>query len=312
MNHQINSPGQTAAGRDKFAASIMNFAFAPFLAAAATDNRAATTDHVSAWKDKLIEYIIDHAGALLSALGVIVVGLLAARWIGRLVDRWLARKAMEQPMRTLLVRIVRLLIFALALVVALGTAGMDVTALIAGLGVAGVGVGLALQGILGNLVAGLTIIFTKPFRVGEYIEIAGVSGQVKSIELFTTTLLHTDMSRVVIPNRKIIGEILHNCGGVRQLDLSVGVAYGTDLNAATGIVRQVLAANPRVLKEPAPVVGVTLLADSSINIAIKPWVKVEDFIFAQTEINQAVAELLRAANISIPFPQREVRLLNQN
>lgn len=266
--------------------------------------------NITAWKDKLIEYIISHAGALISAIIIVVIGLLAARWIGKLIDRWLTRKAMEPPMRTLLVRIVKLLVIAMALVVALGTAGMDVTALIAGVGVAGVGVGLAVQGVLGNLVAGLTIIFTKPFRVGEWIEIAGVSGQVKSIELFSTKLMHTDYSRVVIPNRKIVGEILHNYGNVRQLDLSVGVAYGTNLSDAIGIVRRVLSANPRVLKEPAPVVGVTMLADSSINIAIKPWVKVDDFVFAQAEINQAIAEELRAANISIPFPQREVRLLN--
>ena len=270
----------------------------------------ATPANPTPLQDKLIDYVIGHSGALISALAVIIVGLITASWLGKLMDRWLTHRAMEQPMRTLLVRIVRLFIFAMALVIALGTAGMDVTALIAGVGVAGVGVGLALQGVLGNLVAGLTIIFTKPFRVGEWIEIAGVSGQVKTIELFSTTLLHTDMSRVVIPNRKIIGDILHNYGNVRQLDLSVGVAYGTNLNDATAIVRSVLSANPRVLKEPAPVVGVTLLADSSINIAIRPWTKVDDYIPAQVEINQAVAEQLRAANISIPFPQREVRLLN--
>ena len=266
--------------------------------------------NITAWKDKLIEYIINHAGALISAFIIVVIGFLAARWIGKLIDRWLTHKAMEPPMRTLLVRIVKLLVVTMALVVALGTAGMDVTALIAGVGVAGVGVGLAVQGVLGNLVAGLTIIFTKPFRVGEWIEIAGVQGQVMKIELFSTTLLHTDISRVVIPNRKIVGEILHNYGSVRQLDLSVGVAYGTNLNDAIAIVRRALSANPRVLKEPVPVVGVTLLADSSINIAIRPWIKVEDFIPAQVEINQAIAEELRAANISIPFPQREVRLLN--
>jgi small conductance mechanosensitive channel len=310
MSNEINSPEEIAMRKDKPIEFVMSFAVAPFLAAAAGDNQAGAADHISAWKDKLIEYVISHSGALVSAVVVIVVGLLAARWIGKLFDRWLTHKAMEQPMRTLLVRIVRLLIFAMALVVALGTAGMDVTALIAGLGVAGVGVGLALQGVLGNLVAGLTIIFTKPFRVGEWIEIAGVSGQVKDIELFSTTLLHTDMSRVIVPNRKIIGEILHNYGSVRQLDLSVGVAYGTNLNDATGIVRRVLTGNPRVLKEPVPVVGVTMLADSSINIAIKPWVQVDDFVFAQAEINQAIAEQLRAANISIPFPQREIRMLN--
>jgi small conductance mechanosensitive channel len=311
MNNQTNSPEEIAVRKQNPVQSITSLAIMPVLAAAGASDTGAT-EHLAAWKDKLIEYIISHSGALISAAFVIVVGFVAARWIGKLVDRWLTHKAMEQPMRTLLVRIVRLLIFAMALVVALGTAGMDVTALIAGLGVAGVGVGLALQGVLGNLVAGLTIIFTKPFRVGEWIEIAGVSGQVKDIQLFTTTLLHTDMSRVVIPNRKIIGDILHNYGGIRQLDLSVGVAYGTNLNDATAIVRRVLAANPRVLKEPAPIVGVTMLADSSINIAVKPWVKVDDYVLAQAEINQAVAEQLRAANISLPFPQREVRLLNNN
>ncbi|HTR43342.1 MAG TPA: mechanosensitive ion channel domain-containing protein [Pseudomonadales bacterium] len=263
----------------------------------------------AAWKDRLIDYVIGHSGALLAALAVIVGGLLAARWIGNALDSWLERKAMEPPMRMLLTRIVRLLIFALALVIALETAGVDMTILIAGFSVAGVGVGLALQGVLGNMFAGLTIIFTKPFRVGEYIQIAGVQGQVKTIALFSTTLLHPDMSRVVIPNRKIVGEILHNYGNIRQLDLSVGVAYGTNLNDAVGIVRSVLAKNTRVLKEPVPVVGVTMLADCSINIAIKPWVAVSDFMAAQTEVNQAVAEQLRAANISIPFPQREVRLL---
>jgi small conductance mechanosensitive channel len=264
----------------------------------------------AAWQDKLIEYVISHSGALISALVVVVVGFIVARWIGKLVDRWLTRKAMEPPMSTLLVRIVRLLIFAMALVVALGTAGMDVTALIAGVGVAGVGIGLALQGVLGNLMAGLTIIFTKPFRFGEYIEIAGVQGQVTNIELFSTTLLHADHSRIVVPNRKIVGDILHNYGHIRQLDLSVGVAYGTNLNNALIIVRDVLTRNARVLKEPAPAVGVTMLADSSINIALKPWTSVADYAAVQTEIYQDLIDQFRTNNVQIPFPQREVRMIN--
>jgi small conductance mechanosensitive channel len=273
-----------------------------------TGQTAAST--TQPWQDKIISYIIDHSGALISAVIIIIIGIIATRWIGKLMDRWLEKKAMEPPMRVLLVRIVRLLVFAMALMVAMETAGMQLTALIAGIGVAGVGVGLAVQGVLGNLVAGLTIIFTKPFKVGEWIEIAGVAGQVRTIELFSTTLTHTDTSRVVIPNRKIIGDILHNYGNVRQLDLSVGVAYGTDLTQANSIVRRILDANPRVLKEPKAIVGCTLLGDSSINIAVKPWVTVADYIPAQSEIMQAIAEQLRAANISLPFPQREVRLLD--
>ncbi|MGA2787879.1 MAG: mechanosensitive ion channel family protein [Verrucomicrobiota bacterium] len=262
-----------------------------------------------AWQDKLIEYVISHSGALVSALVVVVAGFILAGWIGKLLNRWLEKKAMEPPMRKLLVRILRLLIFAMALVIALGTAGMDVTALIAGVGVAGVGIGLAMQGILSNLMAGLTIIFTKPFRFGEYIEIAGVQGQVTNIELFTTTLLHADHSAVVIPNRKIIGEILHNYGHIRQLNLNVGVAYGTNINMAVTIVRGVLSRNARVLKEPTPGVGITMLADSSINLAVCPWTAVADYGPAQTEIYQDIIEQFRANNIQIPFPQREVRTL---
>src|SRR5205085_4500634 len=139
----------------------------------------------------------------------------------------------------------------------------------AGIGVAGVGIGLALQHVLSNLVAGLTIIFTKPFRVGEFVELAGVSGQVTNVQLFTTTLLHTDASRVVIPNRKIVGEILHSYGTARQLDFAVGVGYDTNIKEALTLLREILAGNPRVLKNPEAVVGVTSLADFSVNIAVK-------------------------------------------
>jgi small conductance mechanosensitive channel len=275
-------------------------------------NVPANSGGALAWKDKLIEYVISHAGALVSALVVVVVGLIVARWIGKLLDSRLSRKSMEPPMRILIVRIVRLLIFVMALVVALGTAGMDVTALIAGIGVAGVGIGLALQGVLGNLVAGLTIIFTKPFRVGEYIEVVGVSGQVAHIELFSTMLLHADKSHVMVPNRKLVGEILHNYGHIRQLDLSVGVAYGTDMANALKIIRDILAANARVLKDPAPVTGIAALGDSSVQIMIKPWTAVADYNPAQVEIYEAVLNQFRANKIEIPFPQREVRLLDKN
>lgn len=260
-------------------------------------------------QDKIIEYMVTHTGALLSALAIVIVGLLVARWIGNLAGRWLERRSMEPPVRMLLVRIIKLLMLALALVIALGTAGMDVTALIAGIGVAGVGVGLAMQGVLGNLVAGLTIIFTKPFRVGEYIEVVGESGQVQTIELFSTTLLHTDRSRVVIPNRKLVGEILHNYGTIRQLDMTVGVAYGTNVEEAIALIRDILKTQPRVLKDPVPVVGISALADSSINIAVKPWTAVTDYNPAGAEIYQQIVTRFRERGIEIPFPQREVRML---
>jgi small conductance mechanosensitive channel len=265
------------------------------------------------WKDRVGNYIETHGPKLAGAILIMFCGFLAARWLGKLAMRWLSRKELqlEPPVQMLIVRLTRLFVFLFALVIAAGTAGVDVTALVASIGVAGVGVGLATQGVLSNVVAGLTIIFTKPFRVGEYIDMGGVHGQVTAIELFSTTLIHADRSRVVIPNRKIVGEILHNYGTIRQLDLSVGIAYGSNITAAIALVREILARNNRVLKEPAPAVGVSLLGDCSVTVAVKPWVSVSDYGAASAEINQAIVEQFATAGISIPFPQREVRLLNQ-
>jgi small conductance mechanosensitive channel len=259
---------------------------------------------------KVIDFLTDYGFQIIGALIILALGCVAAWWIGRLFKKWLEGKHVEPPICMLAVRVARLLVFGMALVMALDRLSVPIAPMIAGIGVAGVGIGLAMQGVLGNLMAGLTIIFTKPFRFGEYIEIAGVQGQVTSIELFTTTLLHADHSQVIVPNRKIVGEILHNYGHIRQLNLNVGVGYGTNINTAVTIVRGVLSRNARVLKEPTPGVGITMLADSSINLAVLPWTAVADYGPAQTEIYQAIVEQFRANNIQIPFPQREVRTLS--
>src|SRR6185503_2806871 len=161
-------------------------------------------------KQSIINFFVAYGIQIVGALIIIASGLIAARWLGNLVQRWLTRKELEPPVRSLIVRVVQLLVLAFTLVMALEKFGVNIAALVAGIGVAGVGVGLAMQGVLGNLVAGLTIIFTKPFRIGDYVELVGVDGRVDTIELFSTTLVHADLSRVVIPNRKIVGEILHN------------------------------------------------------------------------------------------------------
>jgi len=261
-------------------------------------------------QEKAVTYLIDNGPKLLGAFLIIVAGFVAARWVGQLTMRWLMKKDLEPPVRMLITRLTKLLVLAFALVIALGTMGVNMMAAVTGIGVLGVGVSLATQGVLSNLVAGLTIIFTKPFRVGEYVEMVGVQGQVEMIELFTTTLLHADRSKVVIPNRKIVGEVLHNYGTIRQLDLSVGVSYNSSLPDAVATVRDILKQNPRVLKELTPGVGISTLADSSIVIAVKPWVKVSDYGAAGPEIYQAILDRFRAARVEIPFPQREIRVLN--
>ncbi len=261
--------------------------------------------------DKIILYFVEHGVQILTAIVIMGVGLLIARWVGNVIYRWLKAKAFDEPVSVLIVRIIKLLLIVFIGIMALGQMGVQITPLIAGIGVAGVGASLAMQGVLGNLVAGLTIIFTKPFKIGEYIELLGVYGEVIEIELFSTTLLHTDYSRVVVPNRKIVGEILHNYGKVRQLDLSVGIAYGTDLTMALSTVSSILEQNSRVLKEPAPVIGVAALGESFISLSIKPWVCVDDFVLAQAELYQTVVERFQDKQIEIPGPRQAVRLLTE-
>ena len=261
--------------------------------------------------EKIILYFVEHGMQILTAIVIMGIGLFIARWVGNVIHRWLRAKAFDEPVSLLIVKIIKLLIIVSIGIMALGQMGVQITPLIAGIGVAGVGASLAMQGVLGNLVAGLTIIFTKPFKIGEYIELLGVSGQVTEIELFSTTLLHTDNSHVVVPNRKIVGEILHNYGKIRQLDLSVGIAYGTDLAVALSTVSSILGQNNRVLKDPAPNIGVAALGESFISLSIQPWVNVDDFVFAQSEIYQAVIERFQNEQIEIPGPRRAVLLINQ-
>lgn len=274
-------------------------------------NQLINLDTLQHAKQKVVDLSIEFGPKAVTAGIIMAVGFFVARSVGRVFERWLQKLHLEPPVQLLLLRVVRLLIFGMFLILALQNLGVQLLPLIAGLGVAGAGIALAMQGVLGNLAAGLTIIFTRPFRVGEYVEMVGVEGRVEAIELFSTKLSNPDRSQIVIPNRKIVGEILHNYGTIRQLDIVVGVAYGTDLNAALAAVNRVLNANTRALKDPAPVVRVSVLADSSINLAVKPWVAVTDFGLAAGEINKALVEEFRTCNISIPFPQCEVRLLQR-
>jgi len=270
---------------------------------------AAPVETIEQVRSTVIDLALRFGPKLLAALIILTIGYLVGRQLSRWLDRALSHFEMEPPVRSLIVRIARVLVSLLFVIMALQNLGVELLPLVAGLGVAGAGIALATQGLLSNLFAGLTIILTKPFRVGEYIGIVGEEGTVETITLFQTTLTHPDRSRVVIPNRKIVGEILHNYGKIRQIDITVGVAYDTELNQALQVIQEVLRDNARVLHDIAPVIGVRTLADSSVNIAVKPWVGVQDYGPAGAEINKSILEAFREHGIVVPYPQREVRLL---
>src|SRR5712692_3227956 len=261
-------------------------------------------------KDITLDLIIRYGFQIVGAMIILIVGVLLARWVAKLTNRGLEARVKEPPMRLLIVRTTRILVLMLTLLVVLDKLGFQIAPLVAAVGVAGVGVGFAFHGVLANIIAGLSIVFTKPYRVGEYLELLGVQGQVLTIELFSTTLVQLDQSRVVIPNHKIVGEILHNYGTIRQLPLTVGVAYEANLHEVFEAVKEVIAANARVLKDPVPIIGITELGASTITLSIQPWVAVPDFIPARAELYQTIVEKFRERKIEIPFPKSEIRLLN--
>src|SRR5579862_4675100 len=273
------------------------------------NEQAATINHA---KDTLLDLAIRFGPRLLTAIVILAVGLGISRWVSRWLAGALNRRDLEPPIRLLLTRLVWVACIVLFVIMALQNLGVELLPLIAGLGVAGAGVALATQGVLSNMVAGLSIIFSKPFRVGEYISIVGEEGTVETITLFNTTLGHVDHSRVVIPNRKITGEILHNFGQIRQVDVSVGVAYDSDLTAALGLIEEVLRNNSRVLPDPTPVVRTLALGDWSVTIGVKPWVSVQDFGPATSEINRAILEIFRNRGVNMPVPQREIRVISNS
>ncbi|MDF1562326.1 MAG: mechanosensitive ion channel family protein [Deltaproteobacteria bacterium] len=199
-------------------------------------------------------------------------------------------------------------LWVVVLMVALPRLGINVAPLIAGLGVSGFVLGFAFQESLSNLAAGVMIMVAQPFTVGDYIEGGGSAGKVTELNLLSTELLTPDNKRVTIPNRKIWGETITNYSAEenRRLDLVIGIGYGDDIGKALKVIGELVTASELVLAEPAPVFEVLALADSSVNLAVRPWVKTADYWPAHFALTRAIKEALDANGIEIPFPQRTI------
>ena len=262
--------------------------------------------------DTLTHYALQYGLQAAVALGILVLGSMASRWAGNFAQQALERQTLEPPVRLLLVRIVKIVVMLFTAMIALQTLGVPIAPLIAGVGVAGVGIGLALQGVLSNVMAGLSIIFSKPYKVGEHISLLGVHGDVVVIDIFTTTLVHADRSRVIIPNRKIVGEILHNFGTIRQMHLTVPVSPNANLDEALVQVRDVLDRHSSVMKDPVPSVGVASLGESSLAvvIAIEPWTAIADYSSTQGELNKLILQRFQERGIALPAANLTVSLMN--
>jgi small conductance mechanosensitive channel len=241
---------------------------------------------------------------------IFFVGRLIAKFLRRFVKRALSKTSIDHTIVAFASNSSYYVIMAFVLLAILGQLGIETTSLIALVGATGLAVGLALQGSLANFAAGLLLIVFRPFRVGDWIDVGDVSGYVEDLELLTTILRTLDNRTVVIPNSKLTDDNIVNYStlGVLRLDLVLGVAYDSDLKQVKTVIRQVLSEDKRILAEPEPVVGVLELADSSVNFAVRPWVKTADYNPVSLSLYEALKTRFDEAGIVIPFPQRDLHV----
>jgi len=249
---------------------------------------------------------------LIAALITIIIGIWAARRFSGLVRDWLNRSSrIDRTLAPILAALVKYAILTLTVVVTLGNFGVETTSIIAVLGAAGLAIGLALQGTLSNVAAGLMLLFLRPFKVGDWVEAANVSGSVREIGLFTTTIDTFDNVYISVPNSAIWTSniINHARYGTRRMDLDIGISYDANLDVAEEAIME-LASDSRVLRDPAPRFLVVSYGDSAINVRLRAYAEYDDFFDLYWDLNRRLKGVLDARGIDIPFPQRVVRHIN--
>ena len=250
---------------------------------------------------------------IIAAILIFVIG----RWVAKLLQTVMEKTMQKAKVDSVLIPFTCNLVYTAMLVfvviAALGQLGVQTTSFITVLGAAGLAVGLALQGSLSNFASGVLIIIFRPFKAGDYIEGGGVSGVVKAIHIFTTTLTTPDNKRVIVPNSKMMGDniINYSAEGTRRIDLTASISYGDNIDTAKAALMDLLTKDPRVLKDPAPFVGVSAMAESSIDFTVRPWVKVADYWAVFFDLNEAIQKRIEAEGLTIPFPQRDVHIYNE-
>ena len=247
---------------------------------------------------------------VIGAVVILVLGLVAAGIITSIFRRILRRSKVDETVVSFGGNIFKFLLITVAVIAALSRLGVQTASLIAVLGAAGLAVGLALRAHLSNLAAGILILVTRPMRVGDLIETSGVMGSVEEITILSTRIKTPDGRAVFIPNTKFVSEKLINYSAkpIRRIDLEIGVGYGDDLVKAKEVVSRILAGDAAVLDDPAPRVDVMELADSSVNLAVRPWVNKDDWWDAKCRLTESIKLAFDAADISIPYPQKDVHL----
>jgi small conductance mechanosensitive channel len=260
--------------------------------------------------DMLLDIVITYAPNVLKAIAVLVLGLWAVKLISSGIKRVFNKSNVDPSLQGFLRGLISMILKVMVYITALGMLGIEMTSFIAILGAAGLAVGLALQGSLSNFAGGVLILFFKPFKVGDFIERGSESGTVEKIDILYTILNTPQNQTIVVPNGQLANSPITNYSNkeTRQARFSVGIGYGSDIKKAREVILKVLNSDERLLKEPAPVVLLTELADSSLNLSARAWTKNSDYWPFFWENLEKIKEELDKEGIEIPFPQRDVHL----
>lgn len=259
---------------------------------------------------KIQEWIALYGLKVIAAIAILVLGRIAAGIVRSVVRRLLRKSKVDETLVSFVSSLTYVAVMAFIVIAAISRLGVQTASFVAVLGAAGLAVGLALQGSLANFAAGVLMIIFKPFKVGDFISAGGVTGGVEAMGIFTTVLKSPDNKKIIVPNAKVTSDSITNfsANDTRRVDMVAGVSYSDDLAKVKQVLEGILSGDERILKDPAPTIGLLEMADSSVNFAVRPWVKTADYwdVFFATQ--EKIKQRFDAEGISIPFPQRDVHM----
>lgn len=266
-------------------------------------------EQVSKFYNVVIEFFTNYSFQILGAIIIFTIGVIASKYIHKYTLKLLLKTSIDETICGFIANFVRIIIVLMMAILALGKLGISIAPFIAALGAVSLTAGLALQGSVSNFAAGVVLIATKPFKIGDTITVHDVYGEVEEIKLAYTILINEDKEQITIPNKYMIGDILVNSFSYRLVEGSVGIAYDSEVEDAIKIVKKAVSTCKDISKDNEPLVGVEAFADSSINIGYRYWAPTNAFFKVQYAVNLEVIKALNSAEIVIPFPQREVKML---
>ena len=269
-------------------------------------------ENVNKFYNIVVEFFVNYSFQIIGALIIITIGVIASRYVQKFVLKLLTKHNVDETLSGFIASFIRILVVVMMSILALGKLGISIAPFIAALGAISLTAGLALQGSVANFASGIVLILTKPFKIGDTITVHDVYGEVEDIKLSYTILVNEDGEQITIPNKYMIGDVLVNSFSYRIVEGSVGVAYDSDVEKAISTIKDIVTAQDGVDNENEPIVGVEKFNDSSIDIGYRYWVPTKSFFKIQYDVNLKILGALNSADITIPFPQREIRILGDN